>query len=374
MGAGRYLALAWRMRNSAPSSVTADSIEVVRRFAAWCHLRRMSLPQSVRSLIPLIVGLLIGGVGATLFVESMPGAVGSDKERADRLERELKKAQDLIAASGGSLVRNRRGLIERIAGGSNAGSRQTVADGARSIAEDLRDGRPVNPEDIFRASKPLLQDLAPLFDRMRVKQQRQMIDSLTGELARKYNLTQENQEVLKQWFEERSNVESKRWSEMIARDGTRLEDVMRASRDVRPDEGLDTFMEGVLTGDKLVAFRSERIAERAQRVEHEADMKVQRLNSIVGLDEAQHDQVFGIMARTSRDYDPAMVLEGTQGEIGATPGGNRQNAMLSVLRPEQRAAYEAERQRRRDEATKDLEAMGLTLPPNWEMLDDGDFK
>jgi hypothetical protein len=325
-------------------------------------------------LIPLVVGLVVGGVGVTLFLESMPGAAGSDKERADRLERELKKAQDLIAAAGGSLVRNRRGLIERIAGGSNAGSRQTVADGARSIAEDLREGRPVNPEDIFRASKPLLEDLAPLFDRMRVKQQRQMIDSMTGELARKYNLTHENQEVLKQWFEERSNVESKRWSEMIARDGTRLEDVMRASRDVRPDEGLDTFMEGVLSGDKLVAFRSERMAERAQRIEQEADMRVQRLNSIVGLDEAQHDQVFGIMARTSRDYDPAMVLEGTQGEIGATPGGNRQNAMLSVLRPEQRAAYEAERQRRRDEATKDLEAMGLTLPPNWEMLDEGDFK
>ena len=44
--------------------------------------------------------------------------------------------------------------------------------------------------------------------------------------------------------------------------------------------------------------------------------------------------------------------------------------MLSVLRPEQRAAYEAERQRRRDEAAKNMEAIGLTLPPTWEMFDD----
>ena len=53
-----------------------------------------------------------------------------------------------------------------------------------------------------------------------------------------------------------------------------------------------------------------------------------------------------------------------------TPGGDRQSAMLSVLRPDQRAAYEAERKRRREEAAKELAAIGLTLPGDWEMLDD----
>ena len=47
--------------------------------------------------------------------------------------------------------------------------------------------------------------------------------------------------------------------------------------------------------------------------------------------------------------------------------------MLAVLRPDQRAAYEAERQRRRDEAAKDLQSVGLTLPENWNLLEQDGF-
>jgi hypothetical protein len=300
----------------------------------------------------------------------MPGAEGSAEERANQLEIELKRAQNRIAALEGanSTDRSSGGVLQRIAGSRDP--KRTLSDGAREIAEALREGRPVSPEDIFRASQPLMQTLAPLFDRMRVREQKKMIDSMTGELARKYDLGPQQQEWLKQWFEKKSNEEAKSWSDMIARDGTTLEDVMKASRDVRPDAGLDSFMPTILHGEKLEQFRSERLAERAARVESEADMRVQRLDSIVQLDEAQRDQVFGIMARSSKDYDPQMVMEGASGQINSAPAGNPQEAMLSVLRPEQRTAYEAERKRRREEAAKDLEAIGLTLPPNWDMFED----
>jgi hypothetical protein len=287
----------------------------------------------------------------------------------------LKQAQNRIAALEAGEATG--GRSRRFASGSRPsgrGPRATLADSARNLVEDIRDGKPVSPDDIFRATKPLLRDLAPLFDRIRVKQQQQMIDSLTGELARKYDLTPENQAALKQWFEQKTAEEANRWSELLAQDHTGIEDLMRASRDVRPDQGLDTFMEGVLSGEKLAAFKSERLEERADRVQQEADMKVQRLDSIVGLDESQRDRVFGIIARGSRDYDPAMRLEGGSGEIGAIPVGNRQAAILDVLRPEQRAAYDAERQRRRDQAAKELETIGLTLPADWEMLDADDFR
>jgi hypothetical protein len=321
----------------------------------------MSLAQSIRPLIPLVLGLAVGVVGSTLFRQSMPGAEGSPEERANQMEVELKRAQNRIAALEDSDPHGRR----------KPG--RTFADGARNIAEDIREGRPVSPDDIFRASQPLLRDLAPLFDRMRVKQQQQRIESMTGELARKYDLTPQQQESLRQWFEQKSAADAKRWSDLVAQDGTRLEDVMRASRDVRPDDGLDPFMEKTLSGDKLTAFKTERMAQRAERVQQDADMRVQRLDTIVHLDETQRDQVFGIMARASRDYDPAMKLEGVGGEIGATAAGDRQQAMLSVLKPEQRTAYEAERQRQRDEATKNMEAIGLTLPPTWDLLDGNDF-
>jgi hypothetical protein len=332
----------------------------------------MPLPPSVRSLIPLVIGLAVGGVGATLFLQSMPGAEGSPEDRANKLELELKRAQNRIAALEAKLGSrtSQGGVLQRIAG---VDDKRSLTDGARDIAEALRDGRPVSPEDIFRASQPWIKTMAPLLDRMRVKQQKELIDSMAGELARKYDLGPQQQQWLKQWFEQKSNEEAKAWSDMVARDGTTLEDLMKATRDVRPDAGLDSFMPTILHGEKLEQFRNERLAERAQRVESEADMRVQRLDGIVGLDETQRDQVFGIMARNSRDYDPQMVLEGTGGQISAAPTGNAQEAMLAVLRPEQRAAYDAERKRRREEAQKDLESIGLTLPPNWDMFGD-DFR
>ncbi len=334
----------------------------------------MPLPQSIRALLPLVLGLVVGGVGVTLFRESLPGAEGSPEARANKLELDLQRANNRVAELEATQAKGPepQGALGRMVAHAKD-HRRTLADGARQIAEDIREGRPVNPEDIFRASQPLMRDLAPLFDRIRVKAQQQEIDTMTGELARKYNLTSQGQAALKQWFQEQSNAAAKRWSEMVARDDTRLEDVIRASREVRLDEGLDAFMPSLLSGEQLTAFQTERMAERAQRVEREADMKMQRLNSIVGLDETQREQVFGIMARNSRDYDPSMNLEGTHGPIGATPGGNPREAMLSVLNPDQRAAYDAETARRRAEAVKNMEAIGLTLPANWEMLDE-DFR
>lgn len=320
----------------------------------------MSLAASVRPFVLLIIGLAVGGLGATLFRESLPGAEGSPEERAAKLEVELKQAQNRIAA------------FEATEADGRPDRKRTLADGARGIAEKIRAGHAVNPDDIFRASQPLMRDLAPLFDRMRMKDERRMIDSKAGELARKYDLSPQNQVALRQWFEEKSRAEAKRWTELIGRDGTRLEDIMRASREVRPDEGLETFMEGVLPPEKLAGFKAERLEERAGRIQRESDMMVQRLDAIVKLDETQKDQVFGVVARSSKDYDPAMVLEGVTSGIAATPGGNRQEAMLSILTPDQRAAYEVERHRRYESAAEDMRAIGLTLPTNWDMLENGD--
>lgn len=316
----------------------------------------------IRSWLPLALGLVIGGVGGALFHQSMPGAEGSPEERAARLEVDLKKARNRIAA------------LEAADPHSRRKPGRTFADGARNIADDIREGRPVSPDDLLRASKPLLRDLAPLFDRMRVRAEKQMIDRMTGELARKYDLTNDQRELLRSWFEQKSEANAKQWSELVAADGTTLEDLMIATRDARPDDGIDEFMPRLLTGEKLASFQSERMTQRAERVQNEADAKTQRLDRIVGLDDAQRDQVFGIMARGSRDYDPSMRLEGAAGgNITAPLAGTGREAVLSVLRPDQRAAYEAERQRRREEAAKDMEAIGLTLPENWDLLDAESF-
>ena len=331
----------------------------------------MSLAQSARSLIPLVIGLAVGGVGVTLFQESMPGAVGSPQERADKLEITLKQAQNRISALEAEDVpsRNARGLFER-----KRGNQARASDGLRSIAERVRAGQPVSPEDIFRASKPWMRDISPFFDLMRVRTQRKMFESMSGGIARKYDLTPDQQGALKVWFANKSEEQMKQWNDMINSDSTRLVDFMRISQDQRPDEGIDSFMETVLTGEKLAAFKTERLNDRAQRVQSQADAKVQRLNSIVQLSDGQRDQVFGIMARNSPDYDPAMLLEGTGGQINATPTGDSQAAILAVLTPDQRVAYDTERTRRRDEAAKEMAEVGLAFPAEWDMLDDMDFR
>jgi hypothetical protein len=317
----------------------------------------MPVAPALKSLLPLAVGVAVGIVGATMFRDSLSGEKGSPEERAARLEVDLKKANNRIAA------------LEE----GHRPNGRTMRDGLRDIADDLRAGRPVTPDDVAKLFKPLMRDLEPLMARMRVREEKRRIDSTVGELARKYDLTESQQEALKKWFEQKAEANAKAWGELMGSDSTTFEDMIRATHDVRPDDGLDAFMETQLRGEKLTQFKTERMAERAERVQQEADRRVQRLDSVVGLDDQQRDQVFGIMARSSRDYDPSMQLEGIGGEIGSTPSGGRQEAMLSVLRPEQRQAYEAERQRRRAEAAEDLNAIGLSLPPNWDLLDDEDF-
>ena len=318
----------------------------------------MPVPAFLRTALPLALGLAVGAVGATMFMESLPGVDGSPEARANKMEAELKKAQGRIAALEASVSPRR----------TRAGS--TFADKARDIAEDVRAGRPVNPDDILRAAQPLIRDFAPLFERLRLIEQKEQIDRMAGEMARKYDLNAEGRERLAKWFEWKMNTEAKRWTELVSTDGVRIEDIIRASRHTRMDEGIETAMAGVLPPEKLERFKADHLAERAQRVEAEADMKVQRLDSIVKLDEAQRERIFGIMARGSKEYDPAMILNGHAGEGGNGPIADRQAAMLSALRPDQRATFEAEQKRRQDQAAQRLEAMGLSLPAGWKMLDD----
>ena len=49
------------------------------------------------------------------------------------------------------------------------------------------------------------------------------------------------------------------------------------------------------------------------------------------------------------------------------------SAIIAILRPEQRQAYEESQEKRRVEAQKEMESIGLTLPADWSTLDHLDF-
>lgn len=311
---------------------------------------------SLRSVIPLVAGLAIGATGAVLFLQSMPPPEGSAEERIVKLEADLKSANNRVTTREASdpQGRNRPG--------------RTMKDGLRSIADDFRHGRPVTPDDVFRATQPLIRDLAPLFDRMRTKELQRRSDTLAGELSRKYSLNPAQQESLKKWLDLRAEEEAKRYTATISQQGAKLEDLNEATHDIRLEDGLESFMQNTLSGEKLAAFQTERMKERVESVQQEADMKIQRLDNVVTLDDEQRGQVFGMLARGARDFDPAMQFEG-MGTNTTLTGKSKQDAILSVLRPDQRAAYEAEREKHRGETEKELGSMGLSMPADWNDRD-----
>jgi len=308
----------------------------------------------MKSILPLAVGLGVGVMGASLFRGSLTGPAGSAEERVLVLESELKKAENRIAA---------------LEVGGGKGSDRTAKEGFSDLARRLQAGEKVTPDDVLKATQPLIRDLSPIFERMHAREIRDQADALSGELARRYDLTADQREGLKRWFAQQAEGQAREWANLVSREGTTLQDLADAAGDARVDDGLDAYMEGVLTGDKLETFRAERLAERAGRVQQEADRVVSRVESIVELDDSQRDQLFGAMARSSRDYDPQMSFEGAGGAIEVGGATTRDEAVREVLRDGQWQAYEQHRAALREQEAARLGELGLSLPDDWDPME-----
>jgi hypothetical protein len=304
----------------------------------------------------LVIGLAVGGLGVGLFQHSRPGEAGSPEKQIQHLESELQQARTRIAS------------LEETRPRAARSPAQTAYDRGREIAQRLREGRTVSSDDLFRAAQPLLRDLSPLFERIAEQKFKQQADSLIGELARKYDLNPNQQDTLQKWFSEKSRADRKKWNDLISSDDTTYLQLVKSMRNDRTDEGMDPVMEGLLQGPQLEAFKAERLEERAQRVQQFADRQVQRINNIVRLDPAQTDRLFGIMAQSSPDYDASIRLEGSTGEI-APANMHPRDALKSVLRPDQLAIYEEDRQRRSAEVLREMNELGVQLPADWDELE-----
>ncbi|MGI8603286.1 MAG: hypothetical protein ACR2OZ_09835 [Verrucomicrobiales bacterium] len=312
----------------------------------------------MRTAFLIILGVIVGAIGATLYRESFPPDPNTAAARAAELEQALIKTQRRLAA------------LE--ANAKTAGpSRVEISESARSVVEDFKDGRPVDVDDIYQTAKPILRDLAPVFDAMRRREQKKAFDGMIANLTERYQLNAAQQAALKKWMEQKAEQEAARFRDLALKENTRIEDLAKAAQQIRPAEGLDAFMEGNLSGETLDRFRSDRLKERAANVQNEAERKVDRLNAVVALDDTQQDQVFALMARSSRDFDPAMKLDGLGGDTTLlAPGQSRDEAIMAVLRPEQKTAYEQHRARQRQEAEERMNEMGLKLPSTWDFFQD----
>ena len=312
----------------------------------------------MRAPLFLLLGLVIGGLGASLFVRSLPPPSGTDAQKIVELQRTVERDRLRIAA------------LEATEANAAARLAREAASGRRSIFQDLKDGRPVDVNDLFTAAKPFLHEFAPLTDRLRARETKRHIDRTVADLGKRWGLDDAQQANLRQWMEDRAASHAESVRDVTSRADSTFMDYTKAMRDFQPNEGIDTFMEGTLQGDTLSKYKSERMAERVTHVQYEAERRVEHLNSIVPLDEQQQDQVFALMARGSPEFDPSMQFEGLGDDRAVlAPGESRDQAILGVLRPDQREQYEAQRARRRQEAEAEAAEVGLKLPPDWDMFE-----
>lgn len=312
----------------------------------------------MRAPLFVVLGLVVGALGTTLFQRSLPPPAGTEAEKIAELERTLERDRLRIAA------------LEATEANAATRREKLAASGRRSIFDDLKAGRPVDLNDMFNASKPFLHEVSPLFERLRRLESKQRIERAVADLTQRYDLTESQQESLKQWLDDQAIKESGKIAEVTGRADSTLMDYAKAHHDFHSMEEVDSFMQQTLQGEALAEYQKERLAERVNRVQYEAERRVEQLDAMVGLDEAQQDQVFALMARGSKDFDPSMQFEGLGNDRAAIPPGqSRDDAILAVLRPEQRTTYEAGRQHARDEATREMAEVGIKLPDDWDLFE-----
>jgi hypothetical protein len=63
-----------------------------------------------------------------------------------------------------------------------------------------------------------------------------------------------------------------------------------------------------------------------------------------------------------------MQIEGLSGDVTPGASGDRDAAILAVLRPDQRESYEHWRAERRADAQRDFAEIGLKMPEGWDAL------
>ena len=310
----------------------------------------------LKQVVGLVLGLFVGAFGGFLFSNSLPPEVGSVEEELEILRNSNAQNERRLR----SYQRNAR--------------RDTTPDELRRLARDVRDGKDISPDDLFATMKPWMRQMSPIFERMREVNEEDWADVRSSEWARQYALNASQRAQLKEWFRAQGAERAKALVAVIESKHSGFVDLIRATEyDWRDARGADKLMEGFLKGDQLEEFKSGRLAERAESVQHEADRNLSRLDGIVALDAKQHEQLFGVLSRAAEDYQPGLNVDGLAGEDSALDRRQRDTEIRAALRRDQIEKLDEYQRNRRVEAEKEMRRMMMTLPKDWDLLDRDTF-
>lgn len=319
----------------------------------------------MRSILGILIGVIVGAVGAVLFMQSLPAKQGSLQARLDKAEFESQKARQDVQTLQAQLDPNRRKISQRQA--------------MEGIAERIRSGKRVSLDDVFQGTmKPWMRDVAPLFDRGRVAGEKRRLTRLSGELTREYGLDDRQQKALSAWLDQRAEANGNRIGEVLNNPESGFVDFAKVM-DERADspryrKDLDDFMATTLDEEALATYQLDRMTERVEWVQNEAEGRMQRLDSLVELDEGQQDQAFAILAHSSDYFDPSMQFEGIDRDVGRLqPGMDAKAGINQILNAEQRQILEDREEERRAEVLREFQEVGLTPPRGWEEMESNPF-
>ena len=296
----------------------------------------------------------MGVTGGILFSKSLRPDPGSMQEKLEISEESLARSNRRLRAM--------EKHVERM-GGSGKGE-------FRRMARDFKEGKEVSFDDILGSAKPWMRQVAPVMERVRKVGEADWADARVSEWTRNYNLSEAEQEELKEYFAEQSRRNAERITEVIDSNESGFVDFVKATdNDWRDFNEVEEIMEGFLEGEELEKFQAESLEKRVKTVQNEADRKLKRLDDIVSLDDDQHSQLFGVLVRGAEDYRPEVKPEGFTGEETPLDRAGRDAAIEAVLQPEQRAALQKHQAERTQKLAEQWEKYQLAPPKNVDALE-----
>lgn len=277
----------------------------------------------------LIIGLLAGsaiGYGAFTYFKDTPPAApavlpappaaaaarNAESERIARLEKEI----------------------------ADLKSRQEAA-APPATEEKPADGQP-DLKKILKDATPLIQSLSSAFEPQRKEMVARFIDDQVKRATELAGLSPDQAAALKTHLETLDKENQDKMKGMMSKE-MNMEELMAMGRNGggNPQKAIDDWAAASLTGEQAQTYKTKRLTEKTEQITKSANSKVESLGRDLGLDETQKDKVFNILVQTDRNYDPSMALEGVNATAGVSEGQSRDEAIASVLTPEQKAKYDA---------------------------------
>jgi hypothetical protein len=236
-----------------------------------------------------------------------------------------------------------------------------VAAAPPATEEKPADGQPADLKKILKDATPLIQSLSSAFEPQRKEMVARFIDDQVKRATELAGLSPDQAAALKAHLETLDKENQDKMKGMMSKE-MNMEELMAMGRNGganNPQKAIDDWAAASLTGEQAQTYKTKRLTEKTEQITKSANSKVESLGKDLGLDETQKDKVFNILVQTDRNYDPSMALEGVNATAGVSEGQSRDEAIASVLTPEQKSKYDAKQAAGNDRRERFRQMLGV---------------